>query len=208
MSQDQTSNIRKRNILTGVVVVVAILLLVWWYLASSSNPAAPKTNALSPEVLTSNIIRTLSGTVTAVNGSSIILHVVSNIPFGDASLNDRTVLIASSTKIVALVPKDPKTFQSEMAALTKAMQSESSTSTQIIADPASIKQVIVDPANIKVGDVIIVTASENIKTLKEFTAGEIQIQLKVGSIFIRSFYPLSSYKLKYEIILYNSHSLG
>lgn len=119
-------------------------------------------------------IRILSGTVTAINGTSITLHTVSNNPFDDPSLNDRIILVASSTKIFEFTQKDPKVFQSEVAAFTKTAQSASSTS------PTFFSLTATDLTRIKVGDALSVTALKNIKSVKEFTASEIQIQSQLS----------------------------
>ncbi|MHB8660996.1 MAG: hypothetical protein ACYC75_03670 [Minisyncoccota bacterium] len=177
--QEQTSNTMTRNIWTGVVIVVALLLLAWWYIASISKPipvATPQTINSRPGLVQSDI-RGLSGTVTAINGSNITLHVVSNIPF-DASLSDRTILIASSTKIVVLVPKDPKVFQSEMADFTNQVPSKGM---QLVAPPKPFTQAPTNLSNIKIGTYLIVFSSENIKTLKTFTATVIAIQQSLPS---------------------------
>ena len=120
-------------------------------------------------------VRTLSGTVTSIDGNRISLHLASNNPFDDASLADRTVLITADTKIVKNVAKDPKTLSEELAryrALTK-------TSTSGVPQPQPYDKVVSDFSVIKAGDSISVSASENIKMMEEFSASEIQIDLKL-----------------------------
>ncbi len=58
-------------------------------------------------------IRTLIGTVTAVGSDRITLHTVSNNPFDDFTLGDRTVLVDSSTKIVT--QPSPGVFKNDIA---------------------------------------------------------------------------------------------
>lgn len=117
-------------------------------------------------------VRTLSGTVTAVTSEKITMHLTSVNPFDDQSLNDRTVLITADTKIVRLVAKDIEVFQSEMAKFIATPQSISVPATF----PQPYTQVIGNAQDIKAGELLTVTTSENVKTMKEFMASEIQVQ--------------------------------
>ncbi|MFZ3044207.1 MAG: hypothetical protein WA058_03850 [Minisyncoccia bacterium] len=118
-------------------------------------------------------VRTLSGTVTAINGNQLALHVQSN-PFDNPTLADRTVLISVSTEVVNFVLKNPATYQAELASFTKSGQSGT--------PPQPFTQVAASASNIKVNDTIMVIATENIKTLKEFTASKIQFQTSMSSV--------------------------
>ena len=114
-------------------------------------------------------MRTVSGTVTRVASGSVTLHnqAASN-PFDETpALSDRTVLIGANTKIIRLVPKDAKTIQAETAALLKAHKTQ---------QVAPYTQTVVSISSIKVGDSLVVTAGDNIKTASTFTAVEIRIQ--------------------------------
>lgn len=122
-------------------------------------------------IRTPDDIRSLAGTVTAVNGERLTLHLVSNSPFDDPALADRTVLVASSTKITKFVLKDPKVFQSELAAYTK---------TKSAPPPVPLTVATITLSDIKIGDSVLVTASGNIKSRKEFTAVSIQDQPRPG----------------------------
>lgn len=101
-------------------------------------------------------VRSLSGTVASVEGNSIALHLFSSNPFDDQALLDRTVLVAPATQIFKLALEKPK------GTTTTAVQSFIPTKVDISA--------------VKIGDTLMITAPENVKTLKEFTASEIQIQ--------------------------------
>ncbi|MHB0865946.1 MAG: hypothetical protein ACYC1Y_03550 [Minisyncoccota bacterium] len=120
-------------------------------------------------------IRTLSGIVAVVNGNQFTLHVRSTNPFDDPSLSDRTVLIGATTTVIRLVPKDPKVFQAEMSAFVKTTQSPGST-TQKITPPDPFTRIPATVAEIAVGGSVTVFAAENVKTLKEFSASQVQIE--------------------------------
>ncbi len=123
-------------------------------------------------------VRILSGTVTAVNGDLIALHLQSVNPFDGPALADRTVIVDASTTVTRLVPIDPKVFQAEMNSFVTAAQGAA---TNTKTPPASFTTAATDAASIKVGDSINVSASENIKTLKEFPASSITILLKAAT---------------------------
>jgi len=132
-------------------------------------------STIGASLRTPNDVRTIFGIVTAVSSDSVMLHTVSNDPFSDSALSDRSILVASSTTITKLTLKDIKVFQNEVAAYTKAIQSESTIKdAQLIPEPVSGNAA--NLADIKVGDTLMVIASTNIKLLKEFIAHNIMIQ--------------------------------
>lgn len=103
-----------------------------------------------------NDVRFVSGTVTAIEGNHFSIHSeLANNPFDKSAINDRTVLIGDSTKIVKIA-----------ASATNTTQTQKSSHVVVIAATSS---------DIRVGDLVTVTAAENIKTLTEFTATEIQV---------------------------------
>lgn len=120
-------------------------------------------------------IRTLSGSVTDVSGNRVTIHTTSINPFEDPMLDDRTITVTADTKIFKLTQKDPKTFQAEMDAFMKKMQSAKIGSSPA-TPPSPSTKTTADIASITVGATLTVTAVENIKTAKEFSASEIQIQ--------------------------------
>lgn len=115
-------------------------------------------------------VRSLSGKVTSVNGDRLVMHLSSVNPFDDASLSDRTVIITADTKIVTFVARDPKVYQEDLA------KYRAQVSTKGAIPPQPYTQVSSDISAIKIGDSLVVTTSENVKTMGEFTAKEIQIQ--------------------------------
>ncbi|MFZ2303951.1 MAG: hypothetical protein WAV98_04165 [Minisyncoccia bacterium] len=119
-------------------------------------------------------IRTISGTVTEVNGNRITIRTQSQNPFDDVTLADRIVSIEKDTKIIKISQGDTEAFQKEMEAFMKNAMSKKDAG----AVPPQLPQptsVNVDASSIKVGDTLVVAATENIKTMKKFTASEIQI---------------------------------
>ena len=122
-------------------------------------------------------IRTFSGTVTKVEGNNVTVHgQISMDPFADPALLDRTIIITNDTKIFKLSQKDMKTFQAEIDAFAKKTQKATSGNIPPILPPEAFIRTPSDIAGITAGSQINITAVENIKTMKEFSASEIQIQ--------------------------------
>lgn len=120
-------------------------------------------------IRTPDDIRTVVGTATAVNGDRVTLHTQSINPFEDVALADRIVTFTSNTKIFRLIPKDPKVIQSEIKSIQEGKGSSLMASVPFTSIPATL-------ADITSGSMLMVTATENVKDKKTFTASEIQIQ--------------------------------
>ncbi len=131
-------------------------------------------SSLGAAFKTPNEIKQLSGSVTAINGSQLTLKVKSTNPFDDPSLANRTVLLNTSTKVVSLTAKPSATYQAEVDSFIKA-QSNTATTSATKSLPSAFVSSPVNITNIAIGDSINVLTSQNIKTLKEFTATEVQI---------------------------------
>lgn len=102
-------------------------------------------------------VRSVSGTVTAIQGDRVTVRTETETnPFEGPAMNERTVVITDATKIIKLVMNNQTVTKTQQAALRVTTVSASS-------------------ADILVGDSVTVIAGENIKTLAEFTAQEIQI---------------------------------
>lgn len=101
-------------------------------------------------------VRIVTGTITAISGNQFTLHddLVIN-PFEKTSFKERTVVMTDTTKVTKLIPKKQNTVATQVTA---------------------------SPSNLQVGDSVMVTAGENIKTLAEFAATDIQI---LSSAFTR-----------------------
>lgn len=123
---------------------------------------------------TQDDVRAVSGTVTAIDGNRITIHDESSAinPFDGPAIKDRTIVIDTNTKIIKLTEKTSAMIKAEMDAYLKTLISSS---TPVTTSQPYI-QTTVDASSIKIGDLLTVTASENVKTVAEFTAQEIQIQ--------------------------------
>lgn len=122
-------------------------------------------------------VHTVSGTVTAIQGNRITIHsdFVSN-PLEGPVVANRIVTIDTNTKVIKLTEKTPAMIDVEMHALITVQLTKQATSTSVTISAEPYIQTATNASTIKVGDSVTVTAGENIKTLAEFTAQEIQIQ--------------------------------
>lgn len=175
----------KQVILGSLILVVGIIMGA---VASYSASYQSGFNAAKSIVENSNVgamystpgdVRNLSGVVTAVTENSLTLRVQVTDPFEDPSLADRTVVIGPSTVVLKLVQKDQKTYEDEMAAFSLAMQSSDSPAQEA---PKPVAEIPASFADIGSGTPVIVTAVDDIKTTKEFTASEIQIQARAAAL--------------------------
>lgn len=123
---------------------------------------------------TQSDVRSLSGTVTAIQGNRLTVHSLSTNPFDTPIISDRTIRIATSTTIYefsgSVSGTPPQLSQSVPTAKTVVILAA--------ATPTQLSSHIVSAASIQVGDSVLVIAADNIKTMTEFTASEIQIQQK------------------------------
>lgn len=123
-------------------------------------------------------IRAISGTVTEVKGDRIVIHTQSQNPFDDPALLDRTIVITKDTKITKITQEDAKALQAKMDAFMKTMETNRQAGKSdgaILPVPPEPTRTTVPASSIAIGETLIATAVENIKTMKEFSASEIQI---------------------------------
>lgn len=164
------------NILIMAMTIAMVVLSVYamyhtgYQSGFNSAKSLVENSSLGAMLRTPDDIRILPGTVTTVGTDRITIHSTSNNPFDPFS--DRTVLITTSTKITKFTQKDPAMFKTEMDAYTKATKSASK-----VTPPEFFTITAITPADIKVGDTVMVTATDNIKSQKTFTASFIQIQV-------------------------------
>lgn len=128
----------------------------------------------------SDDIRSLSGTVTAIEGNRISFKFESFNPFENQALSDRVAVATESTKVIAFIETGlTKEEKDEKIESLKAInpQIDDATLERFINQKSFVEKAIVI-ADIKVGDTISVVASENAKTLREFEVVQIQVQQK------------------------------
>lgn len=119
-------------------------------------------------------VRSISGVVTKVSGSSVTVLTTTNNPFDDKALLERTVLLTKETQVTKISHGGEEKFRAQMDAFMKDIQS-GKVSKLLPPTPPEPTRTKVALSIIAVGDTVSVTATENIKDKKEFTASAIEI---------------------------------
>jgi hypothetical protein len=122
-------------------------------------------------------VHTLSGKVTAIQGSGFTLHMES-APFGDQTLLDRMVAVTGDTKVTKTEPKDQKIMDPEMTEFMKKL-GDMEKNPHILLSPEPFTRTVSSAYDISVGDFVVVKSYENISTKKNFLASEIQFHAPI-----------------------------
>lgn len=117
-------------------------------------------------------VRMISGVVESINGNKINIKIEPLELLADPSLDIRTTIVDSNTSMAINIPRDPKIVQKEMDLFIKNMQS--SKDRQDLTPPKSSTEEKATISDIKIGSTILVTASSDIKNIKEFNAIDIK----------------------------------
>lgn len=124
-------------------------------------------------------VRSISGTVTSVQGATIVVEVSGN-PF-DESPRTRTVTVGSQTRIVRNEQKDPVLFGQELAKFQKAVRAQAGKpSPSSLVAPIPFLETPGKLTDIQPGQQVTVTAGENIRDKESFTASMVSIYLPPG----------------------------
>lgn len=119
-------------------------------------------------------MRSLSGQVKSVAADSLIFDVSGAISPLEQLPTTRTVHVANDTKLIRLVPKSAAAFQKELSDFQKNIQSANLKTPPV--PPQPFTQTTIKLSDLKTGDIVIISAHDNIKTATEFTATEISVQ--------------------------------
>lgn len=120
-------------------------------------------------------IRSITGVVQSIDGNKISIKINPLEPLADPSLDTRTV-IATSAAITHMVQRNPEEYKTELAAFMAIMRKPPVPGKERPQPPVSSTKEVAKINDIKVGNTIVVTAGENIKDLKEFSAVSVDIQ--------------------------------
>lgn len=173
----------KSFVIAGGIVGIVAGLTGGYFLGYARGAVAIKTSyapkiaeveAMLPPV--PSTIQSLTGTVQAINGATLTLQVASGT-FVDPFLADfpttREVTITTTTNITSMTPISSTELQEEMQAYVEQLKKSTSTSEEI-TPPSSFTKTAISISDIKVGDTVIITASDNILSASSFAATSIQ----------------------------------
>lgn len=119
-------------------------------------------------------ITMVSGTITAVKGNLLTIHSQEiNNPFDGPSINNRNVTVSSTTKVFEIKNKTPEAYKAEIAEFMKKKYPPEVAKNLY---PTPYSRNVIEISTLKVGDLVGVISTTNIKNAKDFTAKEIQLQ--------------------------------
>lgn len=125
-------------------------------------------------ILSTEDIRSISGTVKALNGNRItISSKIAN------ELVEIGIFVNNETKFIRLTQKDLSTAQAEMTEFSKKTE-ELKKGTRLIFPPDPFYREISDASGISVGDTVLAISNENISGKNEFIAREVQFSTEMN----------------------------
>lgn len=162
------------SIIIGLVIGLALGYI--WGMTGTASSYSSKIAAVNKLFPVPTQTMAVSGRVKEVSASSIVLEgvSVSSNPFAGDFPTTRTATITSETKIVKSEQKDPTTMQAEFAAFQKAMQNNKA-GAPLATPPNPFSQKVIQLSDIKVGDIVTVTAANDILSASSFTATQVQL---------------------------------
>ncbi|OGZ10485.1 MAG: hypothetical protein A3D65_04745 [Candidatus Lloydbacteria bacterium RIFCSPHIGHO2_02_FULL_50_13] len=125
-------------------------------------------------------VKQLSGTITAINGNTLIVKLYyPRDPLGDPSFDERVVTIDNNTKITFMVQKDEEVFKEELAVYQNEMSKvKPGTPGDLVNIPPAPQMSDKKDGNLssfEIGKTVTITTAENVKERKSFTATAIDV---------------------------------
>lgn len=127
-------------------------------------------------------IKNVSGTIQKIAGNKLTVKIINSLdPLSDPDLDTRIITVDANTKISLAVQKDPVQWQKEMQDFQDKIQQQPTQTDPAQAPTPILPPIPFDTKDIKVADLkenqqVSVTANEDIKDKKEFTAVQIDAQ--------------------------------
>jgi len=129
-------------------------------------------------------VKQLLGSIKSINDQTVTVAL--QYPrdlFGDPMLDERSVIVDSNTKIMLLTQKDSAVFKKEMDEFQSRMNAQkpeavfSATPSELAdrAAPELFDKKVADISALEAGQIISITAAENVKDQKSFVAATIEI---------------------------------
>ena len=169
-----TINMGSKSTFVVALLVAAIAGGAGWFLGYQQG-AGKRASLFSVAAPMPLDVRTLSGVVKSISEDRFVMEIDSFTPASAAS-EKRTVIADSSTRIERLDQKDSDIFQKELDAYNSKLGTwNSSTNSAPPLPPDLFTHEEISVSLLKAGDVVNVTAAENIATARRFTAVSITV---------------------------------
>ncbi len=164
-------------LIVGILIGVGGSFIYFAQTGATSNKAELVAKNNPPSINLPAVIHTIPGTVTALNSKQLSLHTQISPQIAGKILANHTVLLNKSTTVVKLIPQDPKIYRAKMSKFLAERKAAgaSATNNPFVQPPLPFATTTASVSDISVGSRIMVTSTQNIKTLKEITATNIQI---------------------------------
>ncbi len=119
--------------------------------------------------------RSVRGSIDAISDGRISVRIRPLEPLADPALDTRVILTSSTTRVLRLDQKNIQEFQKELGVFFENIR-KNKTPKGPTTPPEPFIKTMITVNDLKIGDRIVVLASEDIKVAKEFAATEIQIE--------------------------------
>ncbi len=176
-------------IITAIIGLVAGCVLGYYFgtrsiMASYAGKIA-EVNKLFP---LPTEIYSLSGTIQNINSGVLTLKAapITQNPFAENFPATRKIAITDATQVVKIEQKDQATYQDEMLAYQKEIQSQSA---KLITPPAPFDEINIKLSDLRDGDTITVISNTNILNLINFPATKIQLMPALPSTSVQRPFP-------------------
>ena len=126
-------------------------------------------------------VKNVYGTIQKIDDNKLKVKIHPVEPLADPDLDIRIITVDANTKVSLAVQKDQAQYQKEFQDFQNKMK-QSPTQTNYLQQPAPFDSKAIALSDLKENQQITVTASENIKDKKEFTATQIDAQEIAASV--------------------------
>ncbi|MEK7662150.1 MAG: hypothetical protein AAB355_01440 [Patescibacteria group bacterium] len=171
----------KPQFLTLILSVIAAAVLAGGvgYVAGLNSSRGPLGAGGAPGAMTPppGGVHDIAGMVESVSGTEITMK-SNQLPFAPKAPSQRTVVVDKDTVIERLTQKSADVMKKEMNEfLEKSKKGSSGATTTPIMPPIPFDKKTVELKDIKTGDLLMVSAKEDITSASKFTATRILIQI-------------------------------
>ena len=154
------------------------MVFVAWQAGYSTGVKAPSSGTRT-QVVQNRIpkeAKSITGKITGVAGTTISLQTFGT--YSTQKNTERTVMTDAATIFERDMPKDQNAFQSELSAFSEKLQASRAEGSSLpsSAYPAPFTLEGISLSDLRVGDIVMVTAAENILTADSFTATKVVVE--------------------------------
>lgn len=169
----------------AVVVLLVVSNYISWNVGKSGSlsiPGATEGAALPAPVQPPGGIRAFGGTVETISDSGFTLKLSPYDPFASKGPSVRNVSVDERTVIERLIQKDNATIQKEQAAFMEKLSASGGKNPDVpLTPPEPFIRERIALTNLRAGDLVLVSASEDISTAKKFVAARVSLQPRVNA---------------------------